>query len=145
MTKSVETRPSTSAKAVVRRFSEEIVNKGNFDALAELVHKDVDFASTAAGVAPGIDGVKEIFARLRKGFPAMACHVDELIAEGDVVAERFTMTGRHEGEFNGIQPTGKLVTMSGMAMFRVVDGRIVARWGVEDQLGMMRQLGAVGK
>jgi predicted ester cyclase len=50
----------------------------------------------------------------------------------------------HEGEFHGVAPTGKRVTMDGMAMFRIVDGRILARWGLEDQLGLMQQLRADG-
>ncbi|WP_328665710.1 ester cyclase [Streptomyces sp. NBC_00322] len=130
-------------KSVIRRFSEEVVNKGNFDVLAELVHEDVKFNSTVAGAAPGIDGVREIFSALHKGFSNAACAIEELVAEGETVAERFTFTGTHSGEFHGVRATGKRVSMSGMAMFRVVDGKIAARWGLEDQLGLLRQLGAL--
>lgn len=131
-----------SPKSVIRRFSEEVVNKGNYAALKDLVHPDVKFDSKVAGVAPGIEGVKAVFSAMRKGFPDLACAIDELVAEGPTVAERFTFTGTHQGEFHGVAPTGKRVTMHGMAMFRVTDGRIAARWGVEDQLGLLRQLGA---
>ncbi len=60
------------------------------------------------------------------------------------MAGRFVFEGVHEGEFHGVAPTGKRVTMDGMAMFRIVDGHILARWGLEDQLGLMQQLRADG-
>ncbi|MFE3323565.1 ester cyclase [Streptomyces sp. NPDC059176] len=130
-----------SPKSVIRRFSEEVVNQGNYAALKDLVHPDVQFDSKMAGVAPGIEGVKAVFSAMRKGFPDLACAIDELVAEGPTVAERFTFTGTHQGEFHGVAPTGKRVTVQGMAMFRVTDGKIAARWGVEDQLGLLKQLG----
>lgn len=129
-----------SPKDVIRRFSEEVVNKGNFDALPHLVHENVRFDTSATGVKPGVAGVREIFSALHKGFSSAACAIEELIAEGELVAERFTFTGIHSGEFHGVRPTGKQVSMSGMAMFRVVDGKIAERWGLEDQLGLLRQL-----
>ncbi|MFD3701024.1 ester cyclase [Streptomyces sp. NPDC058646] len=137
--------PSRSPKSVIRRFSEEVVNKGNFEVLSELVHEDVRFDSSLAGVAPGIDGVKEIFSALREGFSDAACAIEELVADGELVAERFTFTGTHASDFHGVPATGKRISMSGMAMFRVVDGKIAERWGIEDQLGLMRQLGALDR
>ncbi|WP_406301220.1 ester cyclase [Streptomyces sp. NBC_00885] len=134
-----------SPTSVIRRFSEEVVNKGNFEVLSELVHKDVRFDSSLAGVAPGIDGVREIFSALREAFSDAACAIEELVADGELVAERFTFTGTHANDFHGVPATGKRISMSGMAMFRVVDGRIAERWGVEDQLGLMRQLGAFNR
>jgi steroid delta-isomerase-like uncharacterized protein len=132
-----------SPKNVIRRFSEEVVNKGNFDALPDLVHENVRFDTTVAGVTAGVAGVKEVFSALHKGFSNAACAIEELVAEGETVAERFTFSGTHSGEFHGLPPTGKQVSMSGMAMFRVVDGKIAERWGLEDQLGLLRQLGAL--
>jgi predicted ester cyclase len=73
----------------------------------------------------------------------MACGIVDLLEEQEMVAERFVMTGRHEGEFHGVAATGKEVVLNGMAMFRVTDGKIAARWGVEDHLGLLRQLGAL--
>lgn len=131
-------------RAVVERFSEEIVNKGNFDVLADLVDEDVRFETGLAGISPGRDGVQQVFSGLHKGFSNVACGIQQLVVEGDFVAERFTFSGTHTGEFRGVAPTKKFVRMNGMAFFQVFDGKIVARWGVEDHLEMMRQLGATG-
>src|SRR5512146_29040 len=130
-----------SGKAVVRRFSEEIVNRGNFETLADLVAEDVEFDTTVADVARGRDGVRQIFSDLHRGFSNLACAVDALVEEGDVVAERFTFTGTHTGEFRGLPATNQRVEFNGMAFFRIANGKIVARWGVEDHLRMMQQLG----
>ena len=62
------------------------------------------------------------------------------LGEREYVAERFVFEGVHDGEFHGVPPTGKRITMVGLAMFRIEDGRIVARWGLEDQMGLMQQL-----
>jgi steroid delta-isomerase-like uncharacterized protein len=129
-----------SPKAVIQRFSEEIVNKGNFDLLPEIVADDVRFETTVAGIGPGIEGVKQVFGDLHKGFSNVACGIAALVEEGDTVAERFTFTGTHTGDFRGMKPTSKSVRFNGMAFFQVVDGKIVARWGVEDHLELLRQL-----
>jgi steroid delta-isomerase-like uncharacterized protein len=129
-----------SPKEVVRRFSEEVVNKGDFKVLDQLVAEDVEFSSRVGGIAPGRDGVRQIFENLRNGFGGGSCTILDLIEEQEIVAERFVFEGVHDGEFHGIAPTGKRISMDGMAMFRIVEGRIVARWGLEDQLGLLQQL-----
>jgi steroid delta-isomerase-like uncharacterized protein len=131
-----------SAKAVIRRFSEEIVNKGNLEVLEELVHPDVDFSTKIADLPRGIEGVRKLFSDLHRAFPDAACNIEDMLGEDDMVAERFTFVGTHKGPYRGMEPTGKLLTLQGMAMFRVVDGKIAARWGLEDTWGMMKQLGA---
>lgn len=135
------TSPTLSGKDVVRRFSEEIVNKGDFTKLPELVDANVQFDNGVAKVPAGRDGVRAVFAALHTGFRNVACRITNLIEEGDLVAESFTFTGEHTGTFHGIKPTGRRVSMSGMAVFRVVDGKIVSRTGLEDQLGLLHQLG----
>ena len=130
-----------SGKAVIQRFSEEVVNKGNFAVLPELVAPDVTFDNGVAGVPAGREGVRTVFAALHSGFRDAACRITSLVEEGELVAESFTFTGEHTGTFHGIPPTGRRISMSGMALFRVVDGKIVSRTGLEDQLGLLRQLG----
>lgn len=131
-----------SNKDVIKRFSEEVVNKANFDVLPELVAADVKFDNGVAKVPAGRDGVKAVFGALHSGFRNAACRINSLVEEGEMVAESFTFTGEHTGTFHGVKPTGRKITMSGMALFRVVDGKIVSRVGLEDQLGLLRQLGA---
>ena len=70
-------------------------------------------------------------------------HIDDLIAEGDKVVARTTMRGTHLGSFFGVPPSGKTVEMTGVHIVRIADGRIIEHWGNNDDLGLMRQLGAV--
>ena len=69
--------------------------------------------------------------------------VEDMIAEGDRVVSRFTMTGTQTGEMQGIPPTGKQCKVAGIDIFRVVDGKIVEHWDAVDQLGMLQQLGVI--
>ena len=67
--------------------------------------------------------------------------VEQLVAEDDIVVERFTATGTHQGELFGVPGTGNTLTMPGINIFRIRGDKIVERWGRLDQLGLMRQLG----
>jgi predicted ester cyclase len=82
-----------------------------------------------------------IFATLRRGFPDLHVQVEDLIAEGDKVVSRNTVTGTHQGEYMGLQPTGKSVTYDEIFIFRLANGRITESWGVVDVLSQLRQLG----
>lgn len=80
---------------------------------------------------------------LRGAFPDLQLTFHDLIAEGDLTAIRWTITGTHRGEFQGIAPTGREVTWSGMSFDRYVDGKLVEGWAEIDTLGLLRQLGAI--
>jgi predicted ester cyclase len=80
---------------------------------------------------------------LRTAFPDLRFEIEELVAEGDVVAGRLTMSGTHEGPLMGIPPTGRAVRQDHMHFVRFEGGKAVEHWGVRDELGMMRQLGVV--
>jgi predicted ester cyclase len=82
-------------------------------------------------------------AMMRAAFPDWHSELHALVAEGDIVVERFTAGGTHEGEVMGVAPTGKTVSLPGINIFRLRDGRIVERWGRLDDLGFLRQLGVV--
>jgi steroid delta-isomerase-like uncharacterized protein len=77
----------------------------------------------------------------RSAFSDLSRTVEELIAEGDMVAVRITARGTHTGFFQGVAATGKKTEISGIAIRRIVDGKIVEEWVVNDQLGLMQQLG----
>lgn len=68
---------------------------------------------------------------------------EEILAEDDLVAMRYTVTGTHEGEFNGIKPTGNEFAVSEMKLYRVTDGKIAEVWAAADQLGLLTQLGII--
>jgi len=130
-------------KALMRRFYEEI-SKGNLAALDELVAADlVDHSPFVPGQAPGRQGTLELFTMIRAAFPDLHVTVEDMVAEGDKVAVRGTMSGTHKGEFTGIAPTGKQITVGTIEILRIVGGKMVEHWNVIDSLGMMQQLGVV--
>lgn len=80
---------------------------------------------------------------LHQAFPDGEVHIGELIAEGDLVAFEGTMTGTHQGNFRGIEPTNTSIEIQGNAMHRVRDGQIAETWATWDFLGLLTQIGAV--
>ncbi len=128
-------------KALVRRVYEEIVNQHNL--ATELI--DPNYVDHVPGFPPvqGIEGLQQLISIYRNAFPDMQVTIEDLIAEGDKVAARFTFRGTHTGELMGIPPTGKQVTVSALHILRVANGKIVEEWQNSDDLGMMQQLGVV--
>jgi len=129
-------------KAIARRLTEEVVNKGNLAVLDEIVDANiVDHNPAIPDQAPGLEGAKQFFGMLRTAFPDWDSNIDVMIAEGDKVAVRFSGSGTHGGEFLGIPPTGKQATTTGIVIYRIAGGKIVDQWINTDVLGMMQQLG----
>jgi predicted ester cyclase len=93
--------------------------------------------------APRVRRGLEFIGRLREAFPDITFTVEDMIAEGDLVATRWTATGTNDGEFMGMEPTGRQATIGGMTIQRFKDGRIVEGWTQQDALGLLRQIGAV--
>jgi predicted ester cyclase len=90
-----------------------------------------------------VAAMKAPAAEFRRGFPDFHDTIDLQLAEGDLVAARFTSTGPHLGTFQSIAPTGRRLSWTGMVIDRIEGDRIVESWGSWDQLGMLQQLGAV--
>lgn len=130
-------------KTVVRRFVQEVWSKGNLAAVAELVAPNVVDHNPLPGQAPGIEGIKQVVTTFRNAFPDARFTSEDLVTEGDRVVTRWTGRGTHKSEFEGIAPTGRQVTMTGIDIFRVVGGKIVERWANQDDLGLLRQLGVI--
>jgi predicted ester cyclase len=119
-------------KALVRREQEELWNHtGNLDAAQEL------FAPEQAEAA------RQEAADFRRGFPDVVSIIEDLIAEGDMVAARWSSRATHLGEYLGVPPTGNQVEFTGISVYRIEGGRIAESWTEEDELGLMRQIGAV--
>jgi steroid delta-isomerase-like uncharacterized protein len=131
-------------KAVIRRFVEEVQNGKSEDAYWEL--NDPDFVNLAP-LPPGVPSDREGgFAYLfgfMNAFPDSRVTIEDMIAEGDQVVTKKTFTGTHTGEFAGIPPTGKPVTLQFVDIMRVRDGKIVEHWNCIDQLSFMQQLGVI--
>jgi predicted ester cyclase len=119
-------------KALVRREQEELWNHtGDLDAAQEL------FAPELAEAA------RQEASEFRRGFPDAVSIIEDLVAEGDRVAARWTARATHLGEYAGVAPTGREVEFAGISVYRIEGGRIAESWTVEDELGLMRQIGAV--
>ena len=134
---------SEQNKTIVRRALEEPW-KGNLDVVDELIARDY-VGHDPANPEPlrGPAGVKEFVATYRAGFPDARVTVEQQLAEGDMVATRWTGRGTHEGDLLGVAPTGKRVTITGITFSRLKDGKIVEEFQNWDTFGMMQQLGAV--
>ena len=129
-------------KALVRRFVEEFWNEGNMSAADELMAPNAEI-HMPTGEVVNIDGLKSFAGTWRESFPDWHSTFEELIAEGDRVAERWTGRGTHLGDMWGIPPTGKRVEGPGSVFYRIVDGKIVDFRAQFDMLGLMQQLGAI--
>ena len=131
-------------KAVVRRFFDEVINRSNSTVADELLAPDFLDHGLPAGFPPGRSGFKQFAAMLAGAFPDLHVTVDELVAEGNVVAVRLTVRGTHNGVLLGrIAPTGTKATWTGMDFIRLDQGKMVERWSVRDLLSLMQQLGVV--
>ena len=92
------------------------------------------------GEFTGRDAIKDLWATFLTGFPDMHSTIDRLVAEGDRVVMRWTIRGTHTGEFNGIPPTGKSVTVPILEELRIADGALAEAWDSFDQLGLLQQI-----
>ena len=133
---------SEQNKKLARKVFEEVQSKGNMALVDELVTEDY-VGHTPFGDIHGPEGAKGFDAMLRSAFPGYEVTVDDQIAEGDRVATRWTCRGTHEGEFQGVPPTGKSVSISGITIFRVANNKLVEGWTNPDVLGLLQQIEAV--
>lgn len=130
-------------KAIVRRYIEEAVSKGNLAAIDEVLSPNYFNPTMAAGPAPGgAERYKQAVGQTRIAFPDVRVTFDYMIADGDLVAYHMVWRGTHLGPFRGIPPTGRQVEWRATAFRRVVEGKVVAGWGTYDWLGLLEQLGA---
>jgi steroid delta-isomerase-like uncharacterized protein len=132
-------------KAIVRRMYEEW-NKGQEAAVAALEeHYAPDYVYHGSGGFGDMDlaAMKQVTPAFWTAFPDQHMAVEDLIAEGDKVVWRYTWRATHQGEFMGIPATGKVVTVTGIAICRFVGGKEVEHWSNADVLGLMQQLGAL--
>ena len=132
-------------RALVRRFFEE-TNKGKASIIAaidELFATDyIEHGGTGEDTC-GIKSYKRSMSEFYTAFPDVHVTLDDTVVEGDRVAVRFTLSGIHKGEFMGIPPTSKMVTIREIGIIRIAGGKFVESWMRYDTLGLMQQLGLV--
>jgi len=134
---------SEESKTLIRRFVEEAFNRGNLDVADEIYATNFISHEPTGPEERSPEYVKQFVNTYRTAFPDGHTTIEDLIAEGDEVAYRWTYRGTHQGEFIGIAPTGKGVIITGITISRISGGRIAEEWNNFDQLGMLQQLGVV--
>jgi predicted ester cyclase len=143
--RSVTVVPAEDAPAIARRVLEEPW-AGNLDAIDELVATAyLGYDQAEPSPTQGPSGMRENVERYLAAFHDGSLTVDDQVVDGDRVATKWTVTGTHTGEFAGIAPTGKQVTVSGVTISRIAAGKVVEAWTTWDRLGLLVQLGAVGE
>ena len=130
-------------KALVHRDFEEVWSQGKLDVIDEIY--DTGFVKHINGRRDihGPEGLKQSVSMFHTNFSDVQFTIEDQIAEGDKVVNRWTFTGTHKGELMGIPPTGVQVTITGIAIYRITGGKIMEIWVNSDALGLMQQLGAV--
>jgi steroid delta-isomerase-like uncharacterized protein len=129
-------------KKLIIRYFEEVWNRGELEVLDELIASDyINHSPGAPNPKPGPEGLKPIVIALRNGIPDVKFTIQDMVVTADKVAVRVVMTGTHTGDFFGIAPTGKYVSVNQFQIERIENGKIVEHWRQTDDLGMLRQLG----
>jgi len=130
-------------KAVVRRFYEEVMNQKKRAVLDEVFDLNVVDHFAPPGTPGGLEGARQTLGMFLTAFPDLHFTVEDLIAEGDKVVARATLSGTQQGTFMGIPATGKHVTIRGIEINRFEGGKSVEHWVEMDTLGLMQQLGVI--
>lgn len=130
-------------KALGKRFNDEVMTQGKVEVIDELVTDDFVEHQAMPGMPPGKEGVKAFVKVFRDAFPDLKVETVSTAVDGDELWMHSIMTGTHKGEFGGIAPTGKTVTVEMFDRVRIDGNKAAEHWGVSNDLAMMTQLGVV--
>ncbi|HMM41154.1 MAG TPA: ester cyclase [Thermomicrobiales bacterium] len=125
--------------ALVRRFFEEVVNARRLDMLREITAPDY-INHNLATPNPGVEGMRQVIEMFVAGFPDLRVTLHDVIAEGDRVCTRGTMSGTQQGQFLDMEPTGRPISVEYIDIWRVEDGKLAENWVQIDLLGLKQQL-----
>lgn len=135
---------STENQKLVTRYFEEMCTGRKLEVADEIIAADhVHHDPSSPWVGQGPEAMKQLASIYQNGFPDARWTVNALYEVGDTVIARWTGTGTHRNDLNGIAPTGKSVNVEAIMIFRIANGRIAESWDVWDTLGMLQQLGVV--
>ena len=129
-------------KALVKKWNEEVWNKGNLAFVDENFTPNFTFNYAFPGMSSDREGYKQTVSAYRSVFGNMKLDIDDMIAVEDKVVTRWSGSSIHRGDFVGIAPTGKEVSTTGISIIRIVGGKIAQEWTEMDMLGTAMQLGA---
>jgi steroid delta-isomerase-like uncharacterized protein len=116
-------------KAVLRRYAEEIFNQGKLAVIDEVIAPNVTMRISGAPEMRTREDFRTFASQFRASFPGMRFTIEDLVTEGDLVAVHWTFRGTHGGEYLGIAPTGKAVTITASVFYRLRNGQIEQAWG----------------
>jgi steroid delta-isomerase-like uncharacterized protein len=128
-------------KTICRRLIDEVGNKGNFAEVDKHVAANYVYHGPDGLEVRGPDGFKQLMTMYRSAFPDMQMTIEDLVGEGDKVVVRWKARGTHKGNLQGIAPTNKVATATGINIARFANGKLVEEWEAFDEVGMLRQLG----
>ena len=128
-------------KVVVQRFAEEVLQKHNLSVIDDIISEEYVWHGPDGQEVKGPEGFKQLATISLTGFSDGRFTIDAMVAEGDIVAVRYTRTGTHDGEYHGIPPTGKQINIPVAYFFRIADGKIIEARGYSDSLALLQQLG----
>ena len=126
-----------------RRIFEDVWNCKNLNAIDDLLSADYVHHDPNSLVAGGIDGYKQFVNHYMNAFPHAHFTIHDAFTEGQNEVTRWTVAGTHQGELTGIPPTGRSISVTGISIARVANGKIIESWNNWDALGLMQQLGVV--
>ena len=127
-------------KALVQQFFEQVINQRNLAALDQFVPP----GGVNHTVPPGMpQETNQLVGQYLNAFPDGQVTVEDLLADGDKVVAHVSFHGTHQGALRGIAPTGKPITLMGIHIFRIANGKVVEHWGLMDRLAALQQLGVV--
>jgi steroid delta-isomerase-like uncharacterized protein len=132
---------SEAAKAIVRRNTEEVQGKGNFDVFDELFADDFIDHTPQPGTTPDKAGVRKLYTYLRVAFPDLHAEIHWQLADGNQVTTYKTYYGTHQGPFLGVAPTHRKIHFETVDVMSVQNGKIKNHWGVANLLSLMQQVG----
>jgi predicted ester cyclase len=138
-----ENRMSLEENKNLGRRIVDAINSGNLTAIDEVFASSYVDRTPFPGTTPDRDGFKQGLTKFRAAFPDFRYTIEDEIVSGDRLVHRLSGKGTQKGEFQGVPATGKQATWSEIHIGRLVNGKVVEHWGLEDQLGMMQQLGLV--
>lgn len=128
---------------LIRRFFDEVCNKGNIAALDELAAGNVHLNDPAAHRKEGLHAYKELETLYCKAFPNKKVTIDDLISSEDKVIVRWTCKGVHAGDLQDIPATNRSFQISGISIYRITNNKIAEVWQTWDRLGLLEQIGEV--
>jgi steroid delta-isomerase-like uncharacterized protein len=141
--------PSSSSKQeeinkrIVSQFF-ELLGRHDTEKMEQLLVSSTQYSFHRSGMPPlDWNGHKQLLVAITRAFPDLHHNIKDIVAEGDKVAVRLIVTGTHKGEFQGIPPSDRKLSLDEMAFLTVIDGRITEGWITSDTMSFMQQVGAI--